>query len=72
MKENQKVNVRSADGSEKTLVLVRVTGETAYVCAPGRYREAVENPELAVGFPLKDVTALKREAANRGDSRELQ
>jgi hypothetical protein len=32
------------------------------VCAPARYREAVENPDLAVGFPKKDVKFL--EAAN--------
>jgi hypothetical protein len=40
----------------------RGSGQTAYVCAPARYREAVENPDLAVGFPKKDVKFL--EAAN--------
>jgi hypothetical protein len=44
------------------MVLLHISGETAYVCAPARYREAVENSDLGVGFPLKDVRFL--EAAN--------
>jgi hypothetical protein len=55
----QNVMVRGANGAEKQLVLLHILGETAYVCAPSRYREAVENPDLAVGFPKKDVRLLE-------------
>jgi hypothetical protein len=50
-------------------VLAGISGQTAYVCAPARYRDAVENPELelAVGFPMADVRSAgskTKEAAN--------
>jgi hypothetical protein len=62
--KKQKVLVRGADGTERELVLLRVSGETAYVCAPSRYREAVDNPDLSVGFPMKDVRLSVVDAAN--------
>jgi hypothetical protein len=49
------VHARAVDGTERELALVRIEGRTAYVCPKARYREAVENPDLAVGFPLEDV-----------------
>jgi hypothetical protein len=70
MQKKQKVVVRGADGTERELILLRISGDTAdtaYVCAPARYREAVENPDLGVGFPIKDVRLLgtqQKEAAN--------
>jgi hypothetical protein len=48
-------------------VLAGISGQTAYVCAPARYRDAVENPELAVGFPMANVRSAgskTKEAAN--------
>ena len=62
----QKVLVRSADGSERELVLMSKSGRTAYVCAVQRYREALENPDWWVGFPLADVwpVGTGKEAAN--------
>ena len=62
MQKNQKVLVRSADGSEKELVLLGISGPTAYVCHPARYDEAVDNREFGVGVPVADIKAL--EAAN--------
>lgn len=62
--EIQNVLVRGADGAEKQLVLLRISGETAYVCAPSRYREAVNNPGLGVGFPIKDVRFITVKGAN--------
>jgi hypothetical protein len=55
--KNQKVFVKGADGEERELALLRVAGETAYVCPPSRYREAIEHPEanIEVGFPIGDV-----------------
>jgi hypothetical protein len=61
-KNIRNVMVRGANGTERQLVLLRISGETAYVCAPARYFEAVENPNSAVGFPKEDVRLL--EAAN--------
>lgn len=55
MQKKRRVVVRGADGREKELVLLRVAAKTAYVCAPHRYSEAVDNPDLWVGFPLADV-----------------
>jgi hypothetical protein len=60
----QRVRARAADGSEKVLALVRISGQTAYVCPAAQYNEAVDNPALAVGFPMEDVTLLKGDAAN--------
>lgn len=53
----QKVLVCSADGAERELVLVRIEGNTAYVCLESRYAEAVQNPasNLEVGVPVEDV-----------------
>jgi hypothetical protein len=65
--KKQKVLVLGADGAERELVLLRISGKTAFVCAPGRYREAVDNPDLGVGFPMRDVRFPKpkmTEAAN--------
>lgn len=64
--KNTKVIVKGADGSEKELVLLRIAARTAYVCAIGRYAEAVDNPDLWVGFPLIDVRSITGEplAAN--------
>lgn len=53
--ENQKVLVRGAGGTERELVLLNIAGQTAYVCAESRYREAVNNSEWWVGFPVRDV-----------------
>ncbi len=36
-------------------VLQRIEGETAYVCPKARYQEAIDDPGLAIGFPLEDV-----------------
>jgi len=57
--KNQKVYVRGADGTERELVLVRVAGQTAYVCPASRYLDAIRNPEagIEVGFPVQDVRA---------------
>lgn len=61
--EIQTARVITADGSERTLMLLSVSGETAYLCAAARYAEAVNRPELGVGFPMKDVTLLGRISA---------
>ena len=53
--KNQKVLVRGADGKERELILLQIAGKTAYVCNALRYREAVDDPELWVGFPIGDV-----------------
>jgi len=53
--KNQKVLVRGADGSERELILLRISGRTAYVCPEGKLRQAVDDPELWVGFPVRDV-----------------
>ena len=53
--------------TEKSLSLVRIAGQTAFVCPDGRYREAVDNPEanIEVGVPLRDIRyASNSEAAN--------
>ena len=34
------------------------TTETAHVCTAAQYREAVNNPDLGMGFPIKDVRFL--------------
>lgn len=57
----QKVIVKGADGGEKELVLLRIAAKTAYVCPIGRYAEAVDNPDLWVGFPLADVRSATGE-----------
>jgi hypothetical protein len=41
------------------LILLRISGQTAYVCPAARYEQAVDNPDVAVGFPLEDVTFEK-------------
>ena len=64
MLDREKVLVRAADGVERELILLSVSGDTAYVCAPNRYNEAVANPDLAVGFPVRDVKRINEEAAN--------
>jgi hypothetical protein len=53
----QKVLVRSADGMERELALLRIDGKTAYVCAESRFSEAVQNPaaNLGVGVPVEDI-----------------
>jgi hypothetical protein len=59
--------VRAVDGIERELVLLRISGETAYVCPASRCGEAVDNPDVGVGFPIKDVKLLEpqnSEAAN--------
>jgi hypothetical protein len=55
MQKKQKVLVRGADGAERELVLLRIEGKTAYVCNASRYGDAVDNPDLWVGFPIADV-----------------
>ena len=45
-----KVVVRGADGIERELVLLRISGKTAYVCSTARYPEAVDNPDLVGGL----------------------
>jgi hypothetical protein len=63
--KNQTILVRGADGAEKELILLYISGSTAYACARSRHLEAVDNPDFAVGFPMKDVRFLKDgEAAN--------
>lgn len=59
--KKQKVFVKGADGSEKELILLRIAAKTAYVCPTGRYAEAVDNPDLWVGFPLADVRSATGE-----------
>ena len=59
--KKQKVFVRGAHGREKELVLLRIAADTAYVCPPARYAEAVDNPDLWVGFPLTDVRSATGE-----------
>lgn len=59
--KTQKVVVRSADGTERELVLLQIAAKTAYVCPARRYSEAVDNPELWVGFPLADVRSATGE-----------
>jgi hypothetical protein len=51
------VKVRCADGEQRELALVRVDGDTAYLCQANRYQDAVRHPEacIEVGFPLSDV-----------------
>ena len=47
--------------------------ETAHVCVAGRQREAVDNSDLGVGFPIKDVKFLgaqQNEAANWGGQKK--
>ena len=59
MAQNQQnVIVRSADGKERQLTLLRIRGKTAFVCAPVHYPEALDNGDWAVGFPLEDVRSL--------------
>ena len=53
--KRQKVLVRGADGREKELFLLQITAKTAYVCPIGSYAEAVDNPDMWVGFPIGDV-----------------
>jgi hypothetical protein len=51
------VKVRCADGEQRELALVRIEGNTAYLCQANRYQDAVAHPEdcIEVGFPLSDV-----------------
>jgi hypothetical protein len=51
------VNVRCADGEQRELALVRVEGNTAYLCRANQYRDAIQHPEacIEIGFPLSDV-----------------
>ncbi len=51
------VKVRCADGEQRELALVRIDGDTAYLCQANRYQDAVQHPEacIEVGFPLSDV-----------------
>lgn len=49
------VHAKAVDGVERELALVKIEGKTAYVCPKSRYREAVDNPDVAVGFPIEDV-----------------
>jgi hypothetical protein len=59
--KKQKVLVRSVDGTERELVLLRIEAKTAYVCVAGRYTEALGNSDLWVGFPLADVRSATGE-----------
>jgi len=59
--KKQKVLVKGADGREKELILLQIAAKTAYVCPAGRYAEAVDNPDLWVGFPLTDVRSANGE-----------
>jgi hypothetical protein len=61
VQKNQKVLVRGVDGREKELILLRIAAKTAYVCPAERYAEAVDNPDLWVGFPLSDVRSATGE-----------
>jgi hypothetical protein len=45
----------SQSGQHGTLTPVLARASTAYLCPAARYAEAVDNPDLAVGFPMKDV-----------------
>lgn len=65
-RKKQKVIVRGANGRARELVLLRVAGQTAYVCSDTRYSEAVDNPDMWVGFPIRDVSLTSGEplAAN--------
>lgn len=56
----QKVLARGADNRERTLALVRVDGETAYVCPVERFVASDEAAclEYAVGFPRRDVRPI--------------
>ena len=58
----QNVMVRGANGAEKQLVLLYISGDTAYVCAPSHYPDAVENLDFVVGFPKRDVRLLETTA----------
>jgi hypothetical protein len=51
------VKVRCADGEQRELALVRIDGDTAYLCQAARYQDAIQHPEacIEVGFPLSDV-----------------
>lgn len=64
--KKQKVIVRGANGRPRELILLRIAGQIAYVCSDTQYSEAVDNPELWVGFPIGDVRSLTGEplAAN--------
>lgn len=69
--KKQKVLVCGANGRTRELILLRIAGQTAYVCSDTQYRDAVDNPDLWVGFPLGDVRSASgdplvkmKEAAN--------
>lgn len=59
MQKARKVLVRAADGRSRELALLRVVGQTAYVCPIERYGEALDDPDIAVGFPIEDVRSLE-------------
>jgi hypothetical protein len=64
MAQKNLVRARCADGEVRELALVRIEGDTAYLCKASLYDAAINNPEanVEVGFPLKDVEM--KEAAN--------
>jgi hypothetical protein len=51
------VKVQCADGEQRELALVRIEGNTAYLCQASRYEDAIQHPEacIEIGFPLSDV-----------------
>lgn len=51
----QKVYAKSADGSERLLALVRLSGPLAFVCPLSKAQTDAEANEWAVGFPIDDV-----------------
>lgn len=53
----QKVSVRDADGNRKQLILLRIVGNTAYVCSERGLLEASTNPQadVEIGVPLIDI-----------------
>jgi hypothetical protein len=65
LQTQQKVFVRAADGIERELVLLRIIGETAYVCPESRCQEAIDNPEIGVGFPMTDVKLMDEKKPRR-------
>lgn len=60
MQKVQKVAVRSFDGQEKELVLLRVVGKTAYVCSDAMLKQLSLDPaaDVEVGVPVSDVRLL--------------
>lgn len=60
MQKPQKVCVRSFDGQEKELILLRVVGKTAYVCSAAMLQRLSSDPtaDIEVGVPITDVRPL--------------